>query len=91
MGGSRGMEQGVRTPLKNHKIIGFLSNTGPDPLKPSQYSMLSHQPHASWRADDDPLRVVFRYSLPIKQKTKTKKKRQIWASLTKLSGSAHAF
>ena len=33
MGGSRG-GQGVRTPtLKNHKNIGFLSNTGPDPLK----------------------------------------------------------
>ena len=28
-------EQGVRTPppLKNHKNIGFLRNTGPDPLK----------------------------------------------------------
>ena len=25
--------QGVRTPLENHKNIGFLSNTGPDPLK----------------------------------------------------------
>ena len=25
--------QGVRTPLKNNKNIGFLSNTGPDPLK----------------------------------------------------------
>ena len=25
--------QGVRTPLKNHKNIGFLSSTGPDPLK----------------------------------------------------------
>ena len=25
--------QGVRTPLKNHKNIGFLSNTGPDPLE----------------------------------------------------------
>ena len=23
---------GVRTPLKNHKNIGFLSNIGPDPL-----------------------------------------------------------
>ena len=29
----RGGEQGVRTPLKNHKNIGFLSNSGPDPLK----------------------------------------------------------
>ena len=25
--------QGVRTPLKNHKNIGFLSNTGADHLK----------------------------------------------------------
>ena len=24
---------GVRTPLKNHKNTGSLSNTGPDPLK----------------------------------------------------------
>ena len=22
----------VRTPIKNHKNVGFLSNTGPDPL-----------------------------------------------------------
>ena len=33
-------------PLKNHKNKGFLSNTGPDPLKieklPSQHSMLGH-------------------------------------------------
>ena len=38
--------QGVRTPLKNHKNIGFLSNTGLDPLKitklPSQHSMSGH-------------------------------------------------
>ena len=35
MCGSRGGGggQGVRTPLKNHKNIGFLSNTGPDPLE----------------------------------------------------------
>ena len=25
--------KGVWTPLKNHKNIGFLCNTGPDPLK----------------------------------------------------------
>ena len=25
--------QGVQIPLKNNKNIGFLSNTGPDPLK----------------------------------------------------------
>ena len=33
MGGSRRGEQGVRTPLKNQKNMGFHSNTGPDPLK----------------------------------------------------------
>ena len=38
--------------LEKSKInIGFLSNTGPDPLKitklPSQHSMLGHHPHAS--------------------------------------------
>ena len=27
---------GIWTPLKNHKNIGFLSNTGSDPLKKSQ-------------------------------------------------------
>ena len=38
-------------PLKNHKNIGFLSNTGPDPLKitklQSQFSTLGHHRHAS--------------------------------------------
>ena len=35
MCGSRGEGggHGVRTPLKNHKNIGFLCNTGPGPLK----------------------------------------------------------
>ena len=32
-GGGGGGEQEVQNPLKNHKNIGFLSNTGPDPLK----------------------------------------------------------
>ena len=32
MGGSRGGRQAVHTPQKYHKK-GFLSNTGPDPLK----------------------------------------------------------
>ena len=38
--------QGSRPPLENYKNIGFLSNTGPDPLKitklPIQHSMLGH-------------------------------------------------
>ena len=29
--------QGVRTSLENYKNIGFLSNTGPDPLKNHSY------------------------------------------------------
>ena len=34
MGGFRGGGQGVRTiPLKNQENVGFLSNTGPYPLK----------------------------------------------------------
>ena len=33
MCGSRGGDKGSGTPLKNHKNIGFLSNTGPNPLK----------------------------------------------------------
>ena len=36
MGGSRGAEQGVRTPLKKHKHIGFHRKTAPDPLKKAQ-------------------------------------------------------
>ena len=44
MGGSRGGDRGSGPPpLVNHKNIGFLSNTGPDPLKitklPIQHSM----------------------------------------------------
>ena len=44
--------QGDVPPLKNHKNIGFLSNTGPDPKKNkkkllSQYSMLGYHQHAS--------------------------------------------
>ena len=48
MRGSRGGDRGSGPPLKNHKNIGFLSNTGPDPLKitkiSSQHSMLGHGP-----------------------------------------------
>ena len=33
MGGSRGGDRGSGPPLKNHKNIVNLSNTGPDPLK----------------------------------------------------------
>ena len=43
--------QGVWTPLKNHKNIGFSGNTGPYPLIikeiPSQHAMLGQHRHAS--------------------------------------------
>ena len=39
MGGSKGGTGGPDLPLKNHKDIGFLSNTGLDPPEKSQ----SHQ------------------------------------------------
>ena len=48
---TRGGGQRVRTPLNNHKNIGFLSNTGLDLLKnhklSSQHSMLGQHRHAS--------------------------------------------
>ena len=31
--GFRGWDRGSGLPLKTHKKVGFLSNTGPDPLK----------------------------------------------------------
>ena len=47
-GGAEGLDP---PPLKNHKNIEFLSNTGLDPLKfsklPSQHSTLGHHRHAS--------------------------------------------
>ena len=47
MCGSRGGGQGVRTPLENYKDIGFLRNTGPDPLNKITKSMLGHHRPAS--------------------------------------------
>ena len=59
MRGFRGGGLGVRSPPENHKNIGYLKITGPDPLKitklPSQHSMLGYH----WHADDGPHKVVF--------------------------------
>ena len=82
MRGSRGRGQKVRTPpppspVKYHKNLKFLSNTGPDPLKflklPSQHSTLGHRRRLKafhWRADDGPLLVIFGSSLPYKRRKK---------------------
>ena len=98
MGGSRGGDRGYAPhPLKNHQNIGFLSNTGPDPLKNSKaikpafnvWSSSARQRNR-WRTDDGPLIVVFGSSH--QQKTKQKERKNAVKAghpLTKLSGSAH--
>ena len=81
-------------PLKNHKNIGFLSNTGPDPLEcykatePAFNVRLSsaHQRKAvlmalHWWADDGRLLVLFESSLHPHQ-LKSKKKKQCFQSWT---------
>ena len=46
-------------PLKNHKNIGFLSNTGPDPLNNHKATKPEfHVQPFRWRTDDSPLIVV---------------------------------
>ena len=64
-------------PLKNHKRIGFFSNTGPDPLKNHKATKPAFNVGPSsacqgnaiemafrWWADDGQLIVVFGSSLP---------------------------
>ena len=101
-GGSRG-EQGVRTPLKNHKNIGFLSKTGPDSLKitklPSQHSMLGQHRRVSetpfkWRFGGGPMMGRLWWHLDPSSPHQLKKQQQknvvkVWPPLAKLSGSAH--
>ena len=77
--------QGSGPPLKNHKNIGFHSNTVPDSLKKSQSYQASIQCWATiappakrylmvfcWWADDGPLLVLFGSSLPSSAKRKKK-------------------
>ena len=83
--------QGFQTPppsLKNHKNIGFLSSTGPDPLKFSKSQ--SYQAIKS-RFAGGPMLAHFKWYLdPLS--SKKNKHRQcciVGPPLTKLSGSAH--
>ena len=92
-GGGGGGGQGVRTHLKNHKAIGFLTNTSPDPLKnhiatkPAANVGPSSTRHRNailmafrWWANDGPLLVVFGSSLP----SSLKKKHQSWTPCGKI-------
>ena len=78
MGGSRGGGGGVRTPLKNHKNIGFLCNTGLDTLKNHKATKpaLNVGPSSArqrnaismefrWSADDVQFIAVFGSSIPL--------------------------
>ena len=62
MCGSRGGTGGPGPSWKITKNIGFLSKTGPDPLKiaklPSQHSMLGHH----WPASETPLKLKWRFA-----------------------------
>ena len=90
MCGSRG-GQGVRTPLKNHKNIGFSSNTGPDPLKNRSYQASIQ----CWAIIGTPAKrhSGIAYSgtwiLPPLINTKKNNVVKVGPPLTKLSGSAH--
>ena len=70
---SRGEDTGSGTPLplKNYKNIGFLSNTGPDPLKNHKATKPAFNVRATsarqrdaLKADDGLLIVVFGSFLP---------------------------
>ena len=96
MCGSRRGGQGVLTPLKNHKNIRYLSNTGLDPLKNHKAtctkpafnvgppSVASETPF-----DDCPFIVVFESSIPPPPPINLKNFIKFGIPLTKLSGSAH--
>ena len=63
MGGSRGGHRGSGPPLKNHKNIVNLSNTGPDPLKNNKATKPATAKRllngVALAADDGPFIVVF--------------------------------
>ena len=76
--------------------MGFISNTGPDPLKNQKATKPAFiiEPSSArkrnaismalrWRANDGPFIMVFGYSHQLKNVA------QNWTPLTKLSGSAH--
>ena len=86
---------GVRIPLTPEKSqIGFLSNTGPDPLKitklPSEHSMLGHHPRAGFACG--PMLACLQWYLDPPSPHQLKEYRvKVGLPLTKLSGSTHTY
>ena len=97
-GGGAGGSDPPPPPVKNHKNIGFSSNTGPDLLTNCSYQASiqflaiigtpakRHLMALSWRADDGPLKEVLGSSLPSSTKQKEEKK-----TLSKLDPSDKSF
>ena len=83
--GSRGRGQGIRTPLL--KNIGFLSNTGPDPLNhKAAKPTFTVGPSFKWRFAGGPMMARFKcYLDPLSPYQKN-----AGPPLAKLCGSAHA-
>ena len=71
-------------PLKNHKNIGFSSNTGPDPLKNRKATMPAfnvgpaklHLMQFRWQVHDGPLKVVLEFESSLPSSTKEKKEKK---------------
>ena len=97
--------QRVRTPLEKSQNIGFLSNTGPDPLKAHKMlctksvcnvgPLSARQRNAiymafRWWADDGLLIALLGSYFPSSTKKKQEKSHQSGPPLTKLSGSVHS-
>ena len=75
MCGSRGGTRGLDPSLKNNKNIGFLSNTGPDPLKITKSAINVGLSSAHRPSPNPPPKNVVKVGPP----------------LIKLSGSAHGY
>ena len=79
-------------PLNNHKIIGFLSNSAPEPLKnykatePALKVGPSPACQRNWLTDDGPFIVLFGAPAPHQLKKNVVK---VGPPLTKFSGLAH--
>ena len=98
MGGSRGEGGGAGGPdpplLKNHKNVGFLSNTGPDPLKNHKATKPEFNVGRSSARQGNVIEMAFRRRAnsgnriisPLSQKKNVIK---VGPPLTKVSGSAH--